>query len=239
MLKIKGWSKAHDEADVTVIETVTRCQDPANNSNKYRRFISVWAPGEQPHVFTHTGRWTVECDSGHWNNVGTYRPGGLIRGSAWVRAVRAASTPGAAHMLAHEAFVARKLGEYKVTGGPNYLNANNANVKTWMNKAEAIESSTGTPTLGPTTPAPTAPATRPLSGQPPKAAPARIDPTADVAIMTRVQNVLQRSAAEGADPFDVMADVATLRGKVTAQITELQGLASDLALATSNAMERI
>lgn len=237
MLKIKGWSQAHDESDITVIGTLTRCQDPTNNSNKYRRFISVWAPGERPYVFTHTGRWTVECDSGFWNNVGTYRPGELVRATAWSRACRLAGTtphPGApaAHMFAHEAQVQRKLGEYKVTESSQFLQITNANVQAWLRKADVVETNThGAATPVPT---PTTPIVQPMAAKP---APTRVSDSSH--IMVRVQNALQRSVAEGADPFDVMADVATLRAEVTSQITELQGLASDLSLANTNAMERI
>jgi hypothetical protein len=99
-----------------------------------------------------------------------------------------------------------------------------------------VEANTGTATPVPTT----TPGFAPYTAAPapaPKPVPTRAGPGEP--IMVRVQNALQRSVAEGADPFDVMSDVALLRKEVGAAISELQDMASDLSLANTNAMERI
>jgi len=230
MLKIKLWAKAHDVTDVEAWVTVTRCIDPANNSNKYRRFISVWAPNERPYVFTHTGRWTTECDQGRWNNVGTYRPGSLCNNTSWRRQLaNNQQNISLAHESFHDAYVQQKLGEYQITEPRRSVNPQNANFWDWMHKADVIDTGAPTPVPNPSTP-PTAP----TPASPP---PAPLDTGA--ALLSRVQRTLQRATHDGTDPFDVLAEVTSLRKEVASALNELQDMQGDLLLANEKAMERI
>lgn len=56
------------------LETLTRFTDPANNSNKFRRFIAIQNPSDRREkmLLTQTGRWTSATARGNWNG-GTYK----------------------------------------------------------------------------------------------------------------------------------------------------------------------
>ena len=77
-MKIKGWHSEVALADITGYVTVTRYQDPANNSNKYRRFITLAAQGEKHLLIHHTGRWTHLTARNLWSG-GVYRPQGIAK----------------------------------------------------------------------------------------------------------------------------------------------------------------
>ena len=102
--QIDGWTQGHDEP--MGIETLTRCVDPANNTDKYRRFIVLWNPNNKAEkiLITQTGRWTDRTARGIWDG-GTYRIARKLT-AAWERKE--------APIFALNEHVKRKLGNYSV-----------------------------------------------------------------------------------------------------------------------------
>lgn len=105
-MKIKGWHSEVALADIKGYVTVTRYQDPANNSNKYRRFITLAAQGEKHLLIHHTGRWTHLTARNLWSG-GVYR----VQGVAKDATQRNYSDV----MVFNREMVRRKLGGYNVT----------------------------------------------------------------------------------------------------------------------------
>lgn len=99
----RGWSTRMSSRAV-----LTRFVDPANNSNKYRRFIALWDVEDPTRkmLITHTGRWTSHTEQGDWSG-GTYR----FAGFATTIADRKRTPDN--YLDRH---VQRKLGSYYVVG---------------------------------------------------------------------------------------------------------------------------
>jgi hypothetical protein len=110
-VQIRGWSQSHATGAVVVTSTLTRFTDPANNSDKYRRFIVLSAPGEVYALFTQTGRWTPRMQRGIFDG-GTYTFQKLANASQMRRCTRAVD------FLDEE--VKRKIGSYHIETEPTY-----------------------------------------------------------------------------------------------------------------------
>lgn len=220
-----------DASQVSVYTTLTRYVDPVNNSDKYRRFISVMAPGKLPYVFTHTGRWTGMTAAGNWSG-GTYRPGRIISASMWSRS-------GRTHAKAHAAYVDAKLNDYAVTPVSGAIGGHQLTSITdrWTRYALETLHIDGKPLLAmangaaPVSP-PVQPAPRP-DGPP---VPQRVSVGS---VEARLQSLLARATHEGVDPFDLFEDVATIRRDIAVQRTVIDKWEQDLALANEQIMSRV
>lgn len=230
MAQFGCWSNPVDAAQVSVYTTLTRYTDPVNNSDKYRRFISIWAPGVPgAYMFTHTGRWTGQASAGRWNG-GTYRVGSFISAAFWNR-------NGRSHMDVHQAWVNAKKGDYQIQG----VHASSGVTDQWTRYALAHLEFGGGPLLRSLTQngvTGVTPAPRPGSET---AAPANPVPQRITSgkIGERLSSLLARAHHDGVDPFDLFEDIATLRRDLAAQRTELEKWEQDLALANEQVMGRV
>lgn len=239
MMQLAPWGVPVDAAQVEVLTTLTRYTDLANNSDKYRRFFTVHAPGQTPYWFTHTGRWTSLTSLGDWSG-GTYRDGSLLSGAAWRRA-------GQSHQNAHLALVSSKKGDYSPQVPTAVLSTvtdrwtryalehakYGGNPLTTMVRTPTIQQMAGV--FAPQTiQAPATPATATPTSM---GVPQRLDGSRPIG--DRLSSLMARATHPDVDVFDLFEDLAILRKDIAHERTVLEKWEQDLALANETVMGRV
>lgn len=219
-VKFKFWASPVDHADVVAWVTLTRYTDLANNSDKYRRFITVHAPGWLPYSFTHTGRWTAQTARGDWSG-GTVRPGQLASHASWRRS-------GTDSAQWHDTRVKTKQGNYHGTGTSRM---SWADLQALANRAQLFDSGPVTPvTPMKVTLLPTDAASGPAASN-------NLD-----MLQKQLSNLLDKARDNDVDTFDLFADFAMLKGSVSTEIelhTRIaEELTAKLALVSQVIVER-
>jgi len=197
-VKFHFWNTTVDDYNIEAFVTCTRYTDVANNSDKFRRFITIWdkapgTPNTTPYVFTHTGRWTTQTSQGNWSG-GTVRSGTRMSAAFWRRA-------GANHMAAHRTWVAAKK---KLYSGTHVELVPNYDLQRLATRAGLIDTQ-GTST----TP------TQPTQGAtvPENHVPQGLDGL--------LSTLLVKANDTNVDPFDLFADLAVVRESVTDRVDQL------------------
>lgn len=213
-----------DPADLEIYVTLTRYTDLANNSDKWRRFITLGhnkTANLRPYTFTQTGRWTHLTARGDWSG-GTVRTGGLLSAASWRRSgynVRAA----------HDGMVNSKRKDYTAQ---NAMNMGWSDCQALFNR------------LGPSNPcsvgqtrpviqaAPVTPAPRP--GTP------LVQPmTPATGVHDRLAFLLDLANTDGVDPFDLFADLAVLKKDVEVEVRRVEELQSNLRLVNEIILNKV
>jgi hypothetical protein len=199
-VKLKFWAQPVDDTQVETYVTLTRYTDSANNSDKYRRFITFYdttGANGTPYVLTQTGRWTYLTAAGNWSG-GTVRTGGVVSHAAWRRNNQN-------HAAMHQAWVRAKKKDYTIDGSP--LLTSWATARGLLSRAGLFD----------TPPLTTASTT---GTQHMMTVPATADSTSNMEQM--LTSLLSRSNDSAVDPFDLFADLAVLRTAVTERVEQLE-----------------
>ena len=216
-VKFTFWPSVVDTGDVAALVTVTRYTDAANNSDKYRRFITMChatMPSLLPYTFTQTGRWTAMNDVNNWTG-GTVRVGKNISAAAFRRA-------GSLIGPAHDEVVRRGRKDYKI----------------WGATSTPMQWSDLNPLLQRITPN----VFDPNGGMAPKphltmtAQP--VNASSGSPIEIRLNDLLRAASDENVDPFDLFADLAEVKALLAVEEKRVEALQLDFKLANETVLKR-